>query len=187
MCILKKTYLPLICTLLFLIGVQAQNSEKRKLTREVLSPERVATKMTDEMKRDLQLSEKQYDKIYGLNLKEQRIVFENVLSHSPLGNEERPQMGERPNFGGEHEHSRENGGGEMGHGMRRNHFNSSENFGHHSMSQENAEKLKKVVESNEKKFKKILTKEQYAKWEEIKKTKHSANPEPIIVNPNNNL
>ena len=56
-----------------------------------------------------------------------------------------------------------------------------------NMSQESAERLKKVVESNEKKFKKILTKEQYAKWEEIKKTKHPANPEPVIVNPNNNL
>jgi hypothetical protein len=187
MYILKTRYLLLICTLLYLVGVQAQNPEKKQLPREVPSPERVATKMTDEMKRDLQLSEKQYDKIYDLNLKEQKIVFENVLSHPALGNEERPQMGEHPNFGGEHEHSRENGGGEIGHGMRRNHFNSSENFGHHSMSQESAERLKKVVESNEKKFKKILTKEQYAKWEEIKKTKHPANPEPVIVNPNNNL
>jgi len=185
--ILKKRYLLLIYTLLYLIGAQAQNPEKKQLPREVPSPERVATKMTDAMKRDLQLSEKQYDKIYDLNLKEQKIVFENVLSHPTLGNEERPQMGERPNFGGEHEHSRENDGGEMGHGMRRNHFNSSENFGHHSMNQENAERLKKVAESNEKKFKKILTKEQYAKWEEIKKTKHPAKPEPININPNNNL
>ena len=178
--ILKKRSLLLIYTLLYLIGAQAQNPEKKQLPREVPSPERVATKMTDEMKRDLQLSEKQYDKIYDLNLKEQKIVFENVLSHPTLGNEERPQMGE-------HEHSRENDGGEMGHGMRRNHFNSSENFGHHSMNQENAERLKKVAESNEKKFKKILTKEQYAKWEEIKKTKHPAKPEPININPNNNL
>ena len=104
MYILKTRYLLLICTLLYLVGVQAQNPEKKQLPREVPSPERVATKMTDEMKRDLQLSEKQYDKIYDLNLKEQKIVFENVLSHPALGNEERPQMGEHPNFGGEHDY-----------------------------------------------------------------------------------
>jgi hypothetical protein len=44
------------------------------LPREVPSPEKAARKMTDQMKEELQLTDKQYDKLYKLNLKEQQKV-----------------------------------------------------------------------------------------------------------------
>ena len=44
--------------------LSAQEKNHSSLPREVLSPEKVAKRETDEMKKQLQLTEKQYKKIY---------------------------------------------------------------------------------------------------------------------------
>ena len=74
----------------FLLSAQEKNGSS--LPREVPSPEKMAKRETDEMNKQLQLTEKQYKKIYELNLKEQKKRF------SAMQNSERqePPMGGRP-------------------------------------------------------------------------------------------
>lgn len=52
-----------------------ERQQEKRLPREVLNPEKVATQMTDQMNKLLQLTDKQYKKIYKLNLKEQKAFF----------------------------------------------------------------------------------------------------------------
>jgi len=54
---------------------QERQQHEQRLPREVLNPEKIATQMTDQMQESLQLTEKQYKKIYKLNLKEQKEHF----------------------------------------------------------------------------------------------------------------
>ncbi len=184
MSILRKIYLLLVCTLIHLISVQAQNPERKQLPHEVPSPERVATKITDEMNKELLLTEKQYDKLYKLNLKEQKLFFANASNNtSGLGMDRHSPMGERSGFKDDREHSQDNDNGGMEPGMRKNHFPANGNFNNlHSLNQDNAEKLKKAAETKEKKIKKILTEEQYVKWQEFQKTKHPSKPEHVFLN-----
>ena len=67
-----RLWLLAVCLLCGLVCTQAQEQEKKQLPREVPSPEKAARKMTDRMKEELQLTDKQYDKLYKLNLKEQQ-------------------------------------------------------------------------------------------------------------------
>ena len=61
--------------------LSAQEKDRSSLPREVLSPETVAKRDTDEMNKQLQLTEKQYKKIYKLNLKEQKKRF-NLMQNA---------------------------------------------------------------------------------------------------------
>ena len=54
---------------------QERQQHEQRLPREVPNPEKIATQMTDQMQESLQLTEKQYKKIYKLNLKEQKEHF----------------------------------------------------------------------------------------------------------------
>ena len=54
---------------------QERQQQEKHLPREVLNPEKVATQMTEQMNKLLQLTDKQYKKIYKLNLKEQKAFF----------------------------------------------------------------------------------------------------------------
>ena len=54
---------------------QERQQHEQRLPREVPNPEKIATQMTDKMQESLQLTEKQYKKIYKLNLKEQKEHF----------------------------------------------------------------------------------------------------------------
>lgn len=69
-----------VCLTCGAVQMQAQeqrpDAEQKQLPREVPSPEKAARRMTDRMKEELQLTDKQYDKIYKLNLKEQKKLFE---------------------------------------------------------------------------------------------------------------
>ena len=51
---------------------QERQQYEQRLPHEVPNPEKIATQMTDRMQESLQLTEKQYKKIYKLNLKEQK-------------------------------------------------------------------------------------------------------------------
>lgn len=138
---------------------QERQQHEQRLTREVPNPEKIATQQTNQMKNSLQLTEKQYKKIYKLNLKEQKERFKAMQGSDeqnrptggsgmgggrpPMGGGQPPMMGEG-NFPG----AGRRGGGPM-------------------MTRESnaADTQKKAAEAKEKKIKKILTKEQYEKWQ----------------------
>ena len=82
-----RLWLLAVCLLCGLVCTQAQEQEKKQLPREVPSPEKAARKMTDRMKEELQLTDKQYDKLYKLNLKEQQ---EHFATMTERGNGQRP-------------------------------------------------------------------------------------------------
>ena len=70
---------------------QERQQYEQRLPHEVPNPEKIATQMTDRMQESLQLTEKQYKKIYKLNLKEQKEHFKAMQNSG----EQRPPMGGR--------------------------------------------------------------------------------------------
>jgi len=136
---------------------QERQQHEQRLPREVPNPEKIATQMTDQMQESLQLTEKQYKKIYKLNLKEQKEHFKAMQNSG----EQRPPMGGpgmrggRPPMGG---------GGHPKQGAR----GVPRGMGERPMmnkEQDSADAQKKAAETKEKKIKKILTTEQYEKWQ----------------------
>ena len=127
-------------------SVQTENSEKKELP----NPEKAARRMTDEMQKSLGLTDKQYKKVYKLNLKEEKARVEQMTSKGADGN--RPPMmsgapgGGFPPMGG-------NGGPGM------------------PPPSGSKNDMRSLMEKKDKQMKKILTEEQYAKW-------HSEQPCP---------
>ena len=76
--------------------LQERQQQEKHLPREVLNPEKVATQMTEQMNKLLQLTDKQYKKIYKLNLKEQKAFFKAMQNSDDY----RPPMGEGPGMRG---------------------------------------------------------------------------------------
>lgn len=157
---LFKTGLVALFSCLVWTGM-AQQQVDTKLPREVPSPAKIAKKMTDEMSKELQLNEKQYAKIYKLNLKEQKDRFKAQQSSS-ASSSERPPMGDRPSFDGSDDERPPMPSGERPE-MRMRQGGGSE------MTEDAAETLHKAELKKEKKIKKILTSEQYVKWGEMQK------------------
>lgn len=118
----------------------AQESARTE-RHELPNAERSAKQLTDKMQHELGLTDKQYKKIYNLNLKEQKKIIE-LLKERPQRNFP-PEEGGRP---GKHPDMK----------------------GPHPAGNQELEKLR---EKNEKKLKKILTEEQYAKWKKIQPQK----------------
>ena len=75
-------------------SVQTENSEKKELP----NPEKAARRMTDEMQKSLGLTDKQYKKVYKLNLKEEKARVEQMTSKGADGNRP-PMMGGAPSGG----------------------------------------------------------------------------------------
>lgn len=133
----------------------ADSEPQEKLQKkEIPNPEKEARRRTDEMDKLLQLTEKQYKKIYKLYLKEEKEKVEKMSGFGggmppmgggmmPPGGNGRPPMGmppagERPDFG-----------------------NSRPEMGDRKSIEED---MKKRREAKLKKIRKILTDEQYDKW-----------------------
>ena len=70
---------------------QESQQYEQRLPHEAPNTEKIATQMTDRMQESLQLTEKQYKKIYKLNLKEQKEHFKAMQNSG----EQRPPMGGR--------------------------------------------------------------------------------------------
>ena len=136
---------------------QERQQYEQRLPHEVPNPEKIATQMTDRMQESLQLTEKQYKKIYKLNLKEQKEHFKAMQNSG----EQRPPMG----------------GSEpliMGEG------NFPDDMGERPMmnKEQNVEDIqKKAAEAKKKKIKKIPTPEQYAKWQTEQATARQKAPQ----------
>ncbi len=151
------------------VPAQAAERNAGQLAREIPSPERNARKTTSAMKRELGLTDKQYDKIYKLNLKEQKELFAAAQAQPAMG-QRGAGMGNRPSGGGM-------GGGRMGGGqppmgsggqrppMGGDGFGQGMPGG--SAKVKTDEDWQKAAEKKEQKIKKILTAEQYSKWQAI--------------------
>ncbi len=188
----KKTFWLWMCLMCGAMTMQAQEQHEegkqmppmqavegeRPERGEIPSPEKEARKLTNRMKKELGLTDKQYDKIYKLNLKEHKKIFETRFGGNAQGSGQRPPMGGgmgprggvpgdgpgmggpgmgggRPQMGG-----RPGIGGGPGGAMRPE--------GAPRMGGDDMEALKKAAEKKEKKIKKILTGEQYAKWQTMR-------------------
>ncbi|MCS3251887.1 hypothetical protein NXX19_03360 [Bacteroides ovatus] len=137
---------------------QERQQQEKHLPREVLNPEKVATQMTEQMNKLLQLTDKQYKKIYKLNLKEQKAFFKAMQNSDDY----RPPMGEGPRYAGR---TSANGWRTTANDGRRWFPGQNGRWWMMSRDTNSADSQKKAAETKEKKIKKILTKEQYEKWQ----------------------
>lgn len=140
-------------------SVQIENSEKKELP----NPEKAAKRMTDEMQKSLGLTDKQYKKVYKLNLKEEKARVEQMKARGADGNRP-PMMGGAPGGG-----FPPMGGGPGGGGFPPMGGNGGPGMPPPSSSGKND--IRSLMEKKDKQMKKILTEEQYAKW-------HSEQPRP---------
>lgn len=131
--------------------------------KEVPNPEKAAQRRTDEMDKMLDLTEKQYKKIYKLFLKEEKERVEALMERHPGGMNGQPPMGGRPPRG----EGRPpmgggmppQGGGFPGMGEDADEMTPEERMKAH------VEEMQKEQEKREKKIRKILTDEQYEIWQ----------------------
>lgn len=133
--------------------------EKQTPVKEIPNPEKTARRLTDEMDKVLNLTEKQYKKIYKLNLKEEREKLEALIGRGDKEAGRPPMMG-----GGQPPMM----GGRGGHPMMR-------------PSGDREEKKKEMEERSEKRMKKIrkiLTDEQYDLWLTMKPKQPAPHPMP---------
>lgn len=148
-------------------NVRYDDPQEKVQKKEVPNPEKAAQRRTDEMDKALNLTEKQYKKIYKLFLKEEKEKVEAMMQRHPGGmNGQRP-MGGRPPMGGG---MPPQGGGFPGMG------GFPEGMSPEERMKEHAEKMQKEQEKREKKIRKILTEEQYATWQTVK-------PQPQVLPP----
>lgn len=177
------------CLLCGTFSVKAQEQKKeanqaQQELREVQSPEKAARRATERMRKELQLTDKQYEKIYKLNLKEEKKRFSAM---SEMQTPEGMDGGQRPEMGGGRppmEGGMDFGGpGGMGPGMgggmggRRPQMGGAPGGRRPMMTQESAEDLQKAAAAKEKKIKKILTEEQFTKWQKMQQQEQPRRPE----------
>lgn len=147
-------------------NIRYDDPQEKVQKKEVPNPEKAAQRRTDEMDKALNLTEKQYKKIYKLFLKEEKEKVENMMQRHPGGMDGQPPMGGRPPMGG--------GRPPMGGGMppQGGGFPGMggflEGMSPEERMKEHAEKMQKEQEKREKKIRKILTEEQYATWQKVK-------------------
>lgn len=133
------------------------------------NPEKAAKAETDRLQKALQLTDKQYKKIYKLNLQAEKERLENRMQMmpdrgdgpspmQPLG-DARPPMPPAGDFGQQGDDRRPPMPADRG---------------------DRDETLKKNAEKREKKMKKILTDEQYEKWKQIQTSKQQPRPDAPV-------
>lgn len=150
--------------------MQERRQQEKRLPREVLNPEKVATQMTDQMSKSLQLTDKQYKKIYKLNLKEQKVFFKAMQNSE----DQRPPMGEGPGMRGGRPPMDGGRPPMMGEGGFPDRMGGRPMMNKDTNS---ADSLKKAAEAKEKKLKNILTEEQYEKWQAEQNTAQKKAPQ----------
>ena len=148
-------------------NIRYDDPQEKVQKKEVPNPEKAAQRRTDEMDKVLNLTEKQYKKIYKLFLKEEKEKVEAMMQRHPGGMNGQPPMGGRPPMGGG---MPPQGGGFPGMG------GFPEGMSPEERMKEHAEKMQKEQEKREKKIRKILTEEQYAIWQTMK-------PQPQVLPP----
>lgn len=155
-------------------NVRYDDPQEKVQKKEVPNPEKAAQRRTDDMDKALNLTEKQYKKIYKLFLKEEKEKVETMMQRHPGGMDGQRPMGGRPPMGGGRPPMGggmpPQGGGFPGMG------GAPEGMSPEERMKEHAEKMQKEQEKREKKIRKILTEEQYAAWQTMK-------PQPQVLPP----
>ena len=149
------------------MGANATNRfddpQEKVQKKEVPNPEKAAQRRTDEMDKMLDLTEKQYKKIYKLFLKEEKEKVEALMERHPEGMNGQPPMGGRPPMGGGRPPMGggmpPQGGGFPGMGGDTDDMTPEERM------KARGEEIQKEQEKREKKIRKILTDEQYEIWQ----------------------
>ena len=170
------TLLPVSSTASASTVADEPQQEKQAPAKEIPNPEKAARKRTDEMDKVLNLTEKQYKKIYKLNLKEEREKLEALIGHGdkesgrpPMMDGGRPPMmdggGQPPMMGGGQPPMM---GGRGGHPMMR------PSDDHEKMKED----IEKRAEKKMKKLRKILSDEQYDLWLTMKPKQPAPHPMP---------
>lgn len=170
------TLLPVSSTASATTVADEPQQEKQTPVKEIPNPEKTARRLTDEMDKVLNLTEKQYKKIYKLNLKEEREKLEALIGRGdkeagrpPMMGGGRPPMmdggGQPPMMGGGQPPMM---GGRGGHPMMRP-------SGDHEKMKEDIEKR---AEKKMKKLRKILSDEQYDLWLTMKPKQPAPHPMP---------
>ena len=77
-------------------NIRYDDPQEEVQKKEVPNPEKAAQRQTDEMDKALNLTEKQYKKIYKLFLKEEKEKVENMMQRHPGGMDGQTPMGGRP-------------------------------------------------------------------------------------------
>lgn len=136
--------------------------EKKAPVKEIPNPEKTARKRTDEMDKVLNLTEKQYKKIYKLNLKEEREKLEALIGRGDRDTGCLPMMGggRPPMRHSDGEPPMMDGGSQppmMGHGRRPMMAPPADN-------DKMKDDIRERTEKKMKKIRKILTDEQYDLW-----------------------
>lgn len=147
------------------------NRSGQEVKRELPNPERDARRQTDKLKTALGLTDKQYEKIYKLNLKEQK----EMLNSTRQGNSQNmPMGGPMGGMGGM------SGGGPGGMPGGMGGMNPPMGPppgggapGNFKPSSDMQDKMK----TRDKKMKKILTAEQYEKWKAMKPERPEGRPD----------
>lgn len=80
-------------------NVRYDDPQEKVQKKEVPNPEKAAQRRTDEMDKALNLTEKQYKKIYKLFLKEEKEKVEAMMQRHPGGMNGQPPMAGRPPMG----------------------------------------------------------------------------------------
>lgn len=138
-----------------------------KSYKDIPSPEGNARRITEAMQTELGLTEKQYKKVYKIQLAEQKKIFKYMPA---------PQRGERKEFGDRppRGHRMEGGRPPMGGGFDsmgggRPPMPSREMSGDNNRPdpEKVAKELAKAAQKRDKKLKKALDEGQYARWKEL--------------------
>lgn len=80
-------------------NIRYDDPQEKVQKKEVPNPEKAAQRRTDEMGKALNLTEKQYKKIYKLFLKEEKEKVEAMMQRHPGGMNGQPPMAGRPPMG----------------------------------------------------------------------------------------
>lgn len=173
----RKMKYALLCMGMMLFSMQgmaqsegsAGPEPKKEHFREIPNPEKTARKGAEHLKKELDLTEKQYKKVYKLLLKEQRELFEKRFQRPEMpggmpGRGPRPHDGGMPPMGGPRPEGEGMRGMPMGAGPK-----------------EKQEDLQKRIEKKNKKMKKILTEAQYDQWLGMKQKPLPEPPKPEEV------
>jgi len=167
--LLKTSLILLFSCFAWNVSVMAQQKTDAKLPREVPSPEKIAKKMCDELQSELQLTDKQYKKVYKLYLKEQKARFSSQQADGASGM--RPPMREgNADFEGGDGFPPTMGGERPDFGQRPDNGKVSK------------EEMMAAQKKKEQSMKKILNPEQYEKWLKLDKKKDKPKDGKIKAN-----
>ena len=198
MVIMKKSaflMLPALCMMAYALPANAQNAPQRPgpgaeagasgewanrdEKREDLTPAAAATIRTDEMKKLVNLDEKQYKKIYKLFLKDEEQISKEMYANQGLDFGDMMMGGPMGggDFGGG---GGPMGGGPMGGGMMMGGPMGGFGGGFGGSSATDPDEARKKTEKRQKKLekniKKVLTSEQYATWYQDQRMKARRRP-----------